>query len=169
MGIVFIYQQSTTGIIVANFSGSYFSISLSLNVLLTLMIVARLILHRRNFRKALGTSDGSSGLYTAIIVMLVESYALYAVAYLLYIVFWAIGSQALATLSKVVGAVQVRSVSTFPRCTATLGYRYLIRSPTGYCSVSHHSAGCQAESNDERVDLREHRVDPVQEPRVSGR
>ena len=55
----------------------HYSISLSLNVLLTLMIVVRLILHARNTRAVLGKT-GISGLYKAIAAMLAESCALYA-------------------------------------------------------------------------------------------
>ena len=61
---------------------SFLSISFSLNVLLTLMIVIRLILHVRNTRAAVGIS-GIGGLSKAIITMLVESCALYAVSTLL--------------------------------------------------------------------------------------
>ena len=50
----------------------YLSVSVSLNILLTLMIVIRLILHTRNVRTAMGMS-GIGGLYKTIIVMLIES------------------------------------------------------------------------------------------------
>ena len=86
MGILFIYQYiaQTPGL----WSGvPYFSISLLLNALLTLMIVIRLILHARNTRAALGTT-GIGGLCKAIITMLVESSALYSVSSLLVIGLW---------------------------------------------------------------------------------
>jgi len=63
----------------------YYSISLSLNILLTLMIVIRLILHGRNVRIATGSSAGISGLYNTIATMLIESSALFAVSALLVI------------------------------------------------------------------------------------
>ena len=56
---------------------SYLSVSVSLNVLLTLMIVFRLVMHARNTRTALGMT-GIGGLSKAIITMLVESCALYS-------------------------------------------------------------------------------------------
>ena len=56
----------------------YYAITLSLNVLLTLMIAARLIRHSRNIRKAVGSAAGG-GLYSTVVTMLVESCALYAV------------------------------------------------------------------------------------------
>ena len=69
---------------------SYFMISLSLNVLLTLMIVARLILYSRNIQNAMGVSVEDGGLYKSIITILVESCALYATSFLLYIVTWSV-------------------------------------------------------------------------------
>ena len=71
---------------------SYFSISIALNVLLTLMIGIRLILHSRKLRKSLGTPTRASGLYKAIVTMLVESSALYAVSSLLYVGLWGANS-----------------------------------------------------------------------------
>ena len=61
---------------------TYLSISVSLNVLLTLMIVIRLVLHTRNTRAALGMT-GIGGLSKSIITMLVESCALYSASSLL--------------------------------------------------------------------------------------
>jgi len=72
-----------------DFGVPYYSISLSLNVLLTLMIVIRLILHNRKFRNVTGGLAGTNGLYKAVVSMLVESCALYAVTFLLFIVPWA--------------------------------------------------------------------------------
>ena len=85
MGIMFLYQLSelTGGVYLSVwFDLPYFSISLSLNVLLTLMIVIRLILHTRDIRASMG-GTGISGLYKVIVTMLIESSALYAVSSLL--------------------------------------------------------------------------------------
>ena len=81
MGIALVYANSE---LAGNaWAGlAYLSISFSLNVLLTLMIIIRLILHVRNNRAAVGIS-GIGGLSKAIITMLVESCALYAVSTLL--------------------------------------------------------------------------------------
>ena len=61
---------------------TYLSISVSLNVLLTLMIIIRLVLHTRNTRTALGMT-GLGGLSKSIVTMLVESCALYSASSLL--------------------------------------------------------------------------------------
>jgi len=63
----------------------YLLISLSLNIILTLMIVIRLVLHRKNFHAATGSPGGISGLYKTIAIMLIESSALFAVSSLLVI------------------------------------------------------------------------------------
>jgi len=90
MGVMFIYQTSQPNssiwtTIAINFGIPYFSISISLNILLTLMIVTRLVLHNRVIRTVTGTPSGLTGLYKAIITMLVESSALYAVSSLLFV------------------------------------------------------------------------------------
>ena len=81
MGIMLLYQtaESTGGVWLGL---PYFSISLSLDVLLTLMIVIRLILHARDTRASMGKT-GIGGLYKVIVTMLIESSALYAVSSLL--------------------------------------------------------------------------------------
>ena len=80
MGITGIYQSAAPYI--TDWSTlSYYSISFSLNVILTLMIIVRIALHTRNTRAAMGIT-GIGGLGTAIITMLVESCALYAASVL---------------------------------------------------------------------------------------
>ena len=93
---------------------SYTSISLSLNLLLTLMIIVRLILHSRNLQRAIGTAGGATGLYATVVTMLIESYALYTVVLLLYIVSWNTYSSTIGLTSRVVGNIQVRAVLTIP-------------------------------------------------------
>ena len=68
-----------------DFGRPYFAISISFNLLLTLMIVGRLVLHGRRVRAATGSLVGISGLYQAIVTMLIESSALYNVSSLLIV------------------------------------------------------------------------------------
>ena len=89
MGIVVTAYQ-TLGLldwasIVMRFAIPYLSISVSLNILLTLMIVIRLVLHGGNVRAATGSPAGIGGMYKTIATMLIESSALYAVTSLLVI------------------------------------------------------------------------------------
>ena len=93
---------------------SYYTISVSLNILLTLMIITRLVLHSRNIRSAMGTSAGAVGLYNAVVTMLVESYALYAATYLSYLGLWAGGSHIQYTFIAPLGEIQVRIIFTCP-------------------------------------------------------
>ena len=121
-GIACIWVESTKffTIVSVNLANSYPRIWLSPKVLLTLMIVTRLILHRRKFRKAIGASDRSDGLYKAAVVMLIESCALCAIAYILYIVPWG-GESSIGNLfTGALDSIQVRGVFTFPRRITTL-------------------------------------------------
>ena len=68
-----------------NISVLHYSVSISLNVLLTLMIVARLVLHTRNIRTSMGIA-GIGGLCKVIITMLIESSVIYATSSLLVLV-----------------------------------------------------------------------------------
>ena len=86
---------------------AYFPICLSLNVLLTLMIITRLVLHKRNIRHSMGTSDGTSKLYTTIIIMFIESYALYAIAFISYIISSTLGASVSTVFSRLLGGIQV--------------------------------------------------------------
>ena len=101
-----------------NIGISYFSISLSLNIILMFMIVTRLVLHIRNIRKTVGNSDGSSGL-RAIATMLVESYSLYAITLLIYTISWAVRGQWTSVFANIVSPSQVRTDFPFPRCAPT--------------------------------------------------
>lgn len=114
MGIMLIYQSSRPESNLRNptaifdFAIPSYSISLSLNVLLTLMIVARLILHDRKFGKAMGAPATTGGLYNSIVTVLVESSALYAVSVLLFIGLWASNNPSANVFSPILAGTQVR-------------------------------------------------------------
>ena len=113
MGTTFIYQTSQPNSSVWNtvaidFGLPYFSISVGLNILLTLMIATYLTLHGRNVCLARGAPSGTTGLYKTVITMLVESSALYAVSSLLFIGTWGARSHAADIFLSILGEVQVR-------------------------------------------------------------
>ena len=91
-GTMFVYYQSsqpatgTWSSVATNFNYPHFSISLALNVILSFMMVARLILHSREIRNVMGVSAGA--IYRTTIAMLAETSALYAVSYVLFIGPW---------------------------------------------------------------------------------
>ena len=112
MGILFIYQTSQPdnsiwSSVAISFGIPYFSISLSLNMILTLLIVTRLVLHNRNVRTAMGVPPGFGGLYKAIVTMLVESSALYAVSSLLFVAPWGAGSHVADIFLPILAETQV--------------------------------------------------------------
>jgi len=91
-------SNTATGIIIIVFQARasdtygisilHLSISVSLNIFLTLAIVVRIVLHGRNIRAATGSRAGISGLYKTIATMLLESSALYTVTSLFLIGTW---------------------------------------------------------------------------------
>ena len=118
-GIAIIYYQASQPLstiqnsAVPDFGYPYYSISFSFNAILTLMIIARLVLHGRNIRNAMGTAAGALGLHKAIITMLVESAALYAVTFLIFIGTWASSNPAQFIFLPALAQVQVSAVVVF--------------------------------------------------------
>ena len=100
LGTIFIYESarpigilsSTPGI--TDFGTPAYSISLSLNILLTTMIIVRIVIHDSDFREKTGKS---SRLVKAVVAMLVESCALYTLSFVLYFGPW-IAHNSLANL-----------------------------------------------------------------------
>ena len=125
MGIICLDQPGSVSIGSNWATIPYFSISLSLNVLLTLMIVIRLILHTRSVRTAMGIS-GIGGLSNAIITMLIESCALYAVSSLLVLGPWSAVNSSVEIFLPILAETQVRIFSrlrlsdTSPTCDDAL-------------------------------------------------
>jgi len=112
MGVILIYQTSQPNSSIWNsvaidFGLPYFSISISLNILLTLMIVTRLVLHNREIRSAMGSPSGLTGLYKAIITMLIESSALYAANSLLFVGPWGAKNHAADIFLPILAETQV--------------------------------------------------------------
>lgn len=64
---------------------AYFSICLSLNIVLTLMIVLRLVLHTWNVQGVSGSLSKVGKIYEAIVTIFIESCALYSISFLLVI------------------------------------------------------------------------------------
>ena len=129
VGITRIYYDSGKKLLTVtsvNLDTSYSSICLSLNILLTLMIVIRLIVHIRNIRNATKASD-TGGLHTAaatVVMMLIESYALYAGVLLAYTISLAVESWAVELFNALTGAVQVRVVFTIRDAVLVLPSNY---------------------------------------------
>jgi hypothetical protein len=90
---------------IQNYTVVYASTSLSLNLLLTILIVFRLVYHRYRLQKTFGHSHGSD--YTSIAAMLLESAALYALFTLLYLIPFARQSSLADVAFQALSQVQV--------------------------------------------------------------
>lgn len=101
----------------------YLSISVSLNIVLTLMIVVRLVLRARDVRAAMGFPAGISGLYKSIATMLIESSALFSVSSLLVIGTWASQNPAANTFPHILSETQV---CAFPRLRPMDGLSHMM-------------------------------------------
>jgi hypothetical protein len=88
----------------------YFSSSISLNILLTIMIVIRLVLRRRDLRNAVGPLFAPNKLYKTVITILVESCALYAVGSILNIGPWCTNNPLQFAFFPILVQTQVRTV-----------------------------------------------------------
>ena len=86
----------------------YLSVSVSLNVLLTLMIVIWLILHARNVHTTMWM-NGIGGLYKTIITMLIESCVIFTVSSVLVLVPMGIGNPAYHIFMPILCEAQVRT------------------------------------------------------------
>lgn len=115
MGITLTYSISQPGkkwgILDIDLGLAYYSLSVSLNIILTLMIVARLVLHSRSLQNAMGTAPRTIRLYKTIVTMLIESSALYAVVFLLYIGPWGANSNISDFFFPILAETQVRALS----------------------------------------------------------
>ena len=117
MGIVTFYP---VGRVVASvwLGLPYFSILLSLYVLLALMIAARLVLHDRNVRTATESPAAITGFSKTITTMLIESSAILALSSLLVIGPLAAGHPIVGVFFPILTETQVRA---FPRLWALGG------------------------------------------------
>ena len=109
MGIAYDYQNSLLELTTAWAGLPYFTISLSLNILLTLMISIRLVLHARSIRTAVGIA-GIGKLCNAIVTMLIESCVIYAMSSLLVIGPWSVSSPITNVFLGILPQTQVRAL-----------------------------------------------------------
>ena len=133
----------------------YLAISVSLNFLLTLMIITRLTLQRRNVHTALGASRGIYGLYKIVTTILIESSALYAVSSLLVLgVSSAIYSSfvmerpSLAIVDTFLPILAQTQVSAFPPRRASDRQSNVTMDRTGHRFIAHRSTSRQPERVD---------------------
>ena len=118
----------------------YFIITLSLNILLTIMIIARLASRSRNIQNAMGVSTGTSKLFKVIASIFAESCLLFLINSLLFLPSSIIGGGLAFISFPALAQSQVSIVYAFPQCTTTFECSFLIVSQrTGHSSVPPHS------------------------------
>ena len=158
-GVATLYftSREDTDPVVPQFGIPYLSISVSLNILLTLMITIRLALHGRNLRATTSSPAGISGLCKTASTMLIESCALFAVSSLVVVVALArarnnhgpeiyyFGSDALDISFPILAEVQVCAF-LLPQSSGQL--TNVTVDWTGNRSATHHSPGRQWECID---------------------
>ncbi|KAF8213596.1 hypothetical protein K438DRAFT_1804276 [Mycena galopus ATCC 62051] len=102
-GILFLKQVgspsdspwATSGV---NWTVPYYSMSLALNILITILIVSRLLVTRSRINQALGKKHGSQ--YTSLAALVVESAAIYSTFSLLFLIPFAMNTPVSAALSQ---------------------------------------------------------------------
>ncbi|KAI0833560.1 hypothetical protein BC628DRAFT_1308805, partial [Trametes gibbosa] len=100
---------STTGVI---FSVPYFSISIGLNILLTLLIVVRLLWMSYSAKHSIGSDHSKT--YVSIAAMLLESAAPYAVTGVIFIITYARNSDVQHLVLPILGQVMVSPARAHP-------------------------------------------------------
>ncbi|TFK55089.1 hypothetical protein OE88DRAFT_1642333 [Heliocybe sulcata] len=110
MGTLLLTQVSQPGLSIwsdssVNFALAYFSISLTLNILTTVLILARLMYHRLEVTRSLGHAYGTY--YTSVAAMLVESASLYAACSLLFLVPYVLNHPLQNIFMQVLSQVQI--------------------------------------------------------------
>jgi hypothetical protein len=119
MGIMTLFQASRPEAslwtsVTFNFGLAYFSIATTLNILLTLLICARLLIHQRQMRANSGPKYGLLP-YQDIISMLIESSAVYAVTSAIFIGTYAAGHAASTLFLPILSQTQVRPPPDYAR------------------------------------------------------
>ncbi|KAH7918948.1 hypothetical protein BV22DRAFT_887473 [Leucogyrophana mollusca] len=96
------FQNVQEGI---NYTVPYFGLSLAINVVVTSLIVARLLVTRHRLAKILGLSHGSH--YTSIAALVIESASLYTAFSLLFLVPFAVNNPVANVFIQVMGEIQI--------------------------------------------------------------
>lgn len=92
-------------LIVVKFSIAYWTLSISLNIILTLLISGRLLFFRNRIESSLGAHHAKT--YSSLVAMLVESAALYSVTGLIFIISYARNSPFQNIVLPPLGQIQV--------------------------------------------------------------
>jgi len=130
--IIVEYQSTAETSVVISFAIPYFSLSVALTIISTVLITVRLMAGRRVIQKVLGTSHSAP--YVSVAAMIIESAALYSIVGIFFIAFLITGNPGQNVLNPMIGqamcispnliiarvaAGQSFSKDTFTRSTTT--------------------------------------------------
>lgn len=113
---MYVYESSQPDLVATSittmvpFDVPFFSISFALNILVTILIVVRLILKKKKIQNAMSGTADIGGSYMAIIAIIVESYAICAIAVTLYLATWGARSPLQCVFLQIIAQMQVRTV-----------------------------------------------------------
>lgn len=109
MGIMWMLQVTTASpyfsLTHINYTVPYLSLSLALNIIITIVIVLRLLTYRHRISKVLGSGYGTQ--YTSVAAMIIESAALYSTFSVAVLALFAIGNPISATFIEALTQVQI--------------------------------------------------------------
>ncbi|KAJ7045755.1 hypothetical protein C8F04DRAFT_1066038 [Mycena alexandri] len=89
VGVTSASPWDTSGI---NFTTPYFAMSLALNILITIMIAARLMMYRWRINRAMPIDSNHGAQYASLAAIIIESAAIYSLFALLFLVPFVIGN-----------------------------------------------------------------------------
>jgi len=97
MGTLWTLQSSQPGLsfysaLPLAYGTAYYAISLGSNVVLTILIMARLLIYRRTITKSMGFSTEHTRDYTSLATIVIESASLYSVFAILFLITYAINN-----------------------------------------------------------------------------
>jgi hypothetical protein len=104
--IIVEYESTAETSVVINFAIPYFSLSVALTVVSTVLITIRLMAGRKTVQKILGTSYSAP--YVSVTAMIIESAALYTVVGIFFVAFLATGNPGQNVLNPMIGQAMVR-------------------------------------------------------------
>jgi hypothetical protein len=126
MGILWTLQSSQPGLsfysaLPLAYGTSYYAISLGSNIVMTVLIMARLLIYRRTVMRSLGLSAEHVSDYTSLATIVIESASLYSIFAILFLITYALNNpinQIFLTLanSAQVSAYSISSVPFEPKC-----------------------------------------------------
>lgn len=115
MGVLWTLQSSSPGLsfysaLPLAYGTSYYAISLSVNMVLTILIILRLLHYRRTVVSVMSAEHAKH--YVSLATVLVESAALYSVFALLFLVTYAVNNPLNQVFLSIAQASQVRLLIT---------------------------------------------------------